>query len=335
MIMKVVVAEKVLLARDVVGLTLAGADEGALPGWTPGAHIDVHLPGGLIRQFSLCGDPADRGAWRVAVLREPGGRGGSAWVHDKLARGDELQVSAPRNHFPLVEADEYVFIAGGIGITPILPMLAAVRAPWRLTYGGRTRASMAFLGELSRYGDQVTVRPQDKYGLLDLDALLDTGTVGPSTVGPSTVGPSTVGPSTVGPSAVTPGRAVYCCGPEPLLRAVEQRCPPGALHVERFQLAATAQSAGSDTPFQVELASSGHVIDVPAGTSILAAVRAAGLEVLSSCEEGTCGTCETGVLGGIPDHHDSILTPAEQATTTDFMMICVSRAKTPRLVLDL
>jgi ferredoxin-NADP reductase len=259
-----------------------------------------------VRQYSLCGDPADRKCWQVAVLREPDGRGGSACVHDKLTPGDHLDTTHPRNHFPLVDADSYLFIAGGIGITPILPMLAEARAPWRLTYGGRTRESMAFGDELARYGERVSVWPQDEYGLLNLDTLL---------------------------GAPRPAAAVYCCGPEPLLRAVEQRCAPDVLHVERFSPVADDRPA--DAPFQVELASSGRVIDVPAGISILTAVRDAGLEVLSSCEEGTCGTCETGVLDGIPDHRDSVLTAAERATATDIMMICVSRAKTPRLVLDL
>jgi ferredoxin-NADP reductase len=216
-------------------------------------------------------------------------------------------VAGPRNNFPLAAADGYLFIAGGIGITPILPMLAAARAPWRLVYGGRTRDSMTFLDELARYGDRVTVWPQDQHGLLDLDTLL---------------------------GAARPGTAVYCCGPEPLLRAVEERCPPETLHVERFCPSTPATPPG-DAAFQVELTSSGEVIDVPAGVSVLAAVRAAGIDVLSSCAEGTCGTCETGVLDGVPDHRDSILTPAERESTTDFMMICVSRARTPRLVLDL
>jgi ferredoxin-NADP reductase len=306
------VAEKAEIADGVVALTLAREDGGELPGWAPGAHVDLHLPGELVRQFSLCGDPGDRHAWRVAVLREPDGRGGSACVHDKVAAGDELTVTGPRNHFELVDAASYRFIAGGIGITPLLPMIAAVRArgaDWRLLYGGRARASMAFRDELEALGDAVTIRPQDEFGLLDLDPVL---------------------------ARPEPGTAVYCCGPEPLLRAVEQRCaawPDGALHVERF--APIEPDAGAtDSAFEVELASTGRCIAVPAGISVLAALEAAGLSVLSSCQEGTCGTCETGVLDGVPEHRDSVLTNAEKAVG-DVMMICVSRSRTPRLVLDL
>jgi ferredoxin-NADP reductase len=286
---------------------MTSADGGQLPEWTPGAHVDLHLPCGLVRQYSLCGDPAERGRWRVAVLREPAGRGGSACVHDDLVPGDELAAAGPRNNFPLVDATEYLFLAGGIGITPILPMLAQVTRrgrPWRLAYGGRTRASMAFLPELAAYGDRVTIWPQDERGLLPLDDLLPG----------------------------SPGTAVYCCGPEPLLRAVEDRCAPGTLHLERF--APKEPVSTLDDPFEVELASCGTVIGVPAGVSVLAALRDAGVEVLSSCEEGTCGTCETAVLDGVPEHRDSVLTPAER-DAADIMMICVSRARTPRLVLDL
>ncbi len=297
------------LATGVVGLDLAPLHDAPLPEWTPGAHIDLHLPGGLVRQYSLCGDPADRGRWRIAVLREPDSRGGSACVHDKLAVGDELTVAGPRNHFPLVAADDYLFIAGGIGSTPILPMaVAAERAGrrWRLVYGGRTRAAMAFRDELARYGERVLLRPQGEYGLLDLDVALN---------------------------GIGPGTAVYCCGPEALLQAVEARCPAGLLHVERFAPKEPEPDA-VDAEFEVALASSGRVVPVPAGCSILAALESGGVDVLSSCQEGTCGTCETSVLDGVPDHRDSVLTRAEQAAG-DVMMICVSRAVTPRLTLEL
>jgi ferredoxin-NADP reductase len=253
-----------------------------------------------------------------------------------LTVGTELTVTGPRNHFRLAGADRYLFIAGGIGITPILPMVAEAARhsrPWRLVYGGRRRASMAFLGELAAWDGQVTICPQDECGLLDLDVLLGTP---------------------------QPGIAVYCCGPGPLLAGAEARCaawPPGTLHVERFSpgpdavpgtsaplgpgtsaplgpRAASDPAARRDSSFEVELASNGRVIAVPCGTSVLAALRDAGLELLSSCEEGICGTCETGVLGGVPDHRDSVLEPAEREVG-DIMMICVSRAQTPRLVLDL
>ena len=304
-----VVADKVELAVGVVRLELVDPAGDALPAWEPGAHLDLHLPGGLVRQYSLCGDPDDRSRWHVAVLREPEGRGGSACVHDKVAVGDELPVGGPRNHFPLVDAAEYLFIAGGVGITPIRPMIsAAERAgrPWRLLYGGRTRASMAFREELAGYGERVHLRPQDEHGLLDLDDAL----------------------ARIGPEA-----AVYCCGPEPLLRALEERVPAQRLHVERFAPKEVAAGAG-DEDFELVLNSSGRRVAVPAGCSVLAALEAAGVQVLSSCQEGTCGTCETGVLEGIPDHRDSVLSEAEQAAG-DVMMICVSRAVSPRLVLDL
>jgi ferredoxin-NADP reductase len=309
---EVVVAERCAAAEDVVALTLVPADGAPLPAWAPGAHVDLLLGNGMERQFSLCGDPGDDGAWRVAVLREPDGRGGSAYVHDALATGARVRVRGPRNHFALEPAASYLFVAGGIGITPILPMLAAADragAAWRLLYGGRRRATMAFLDRLAAYGDRVDVRPQDETGLLDLDAALGTP---------------------------APGTLVYCCGPEPLLRAVEERCaawPEGALHTERFAPAARDGDA-VDTGFEVELAASGRTFAVAPGTSILETLEAAGLAVLSSCQEGTCGTCETGVLAGEPDHRDVVLTPAERAAN-DVMMICVSRSCSARLVLDL
>jgi len=301
-----VVAGRREVAVGVVQLELVDPAGAPLPEWAPGAHVDLHLPGGHLRQYSLCGDPADRGRWQVAVLREPEGRGGSACVHDKVAVGDELAVAGPRNYFPLVDAPAHLFVAGGIGITPIRPMIAHLEQrgrPWRLVYGGRTRASMAYLDELAGDG-RVEICPQDEVGLLDLDAVL---------------------------AAAPAGAAVYCCGPEGLLRALEQRVPADRLHVERF---APKPVTGVDAPFEVTLASSGRTVPVPAGYSILAALEGAGVGVLSSCQEGTCGTCETGVLEGVPDHRDSVLTPAEQAAG-DVMMICVSRAASPRLVLDL
>jgi ferredoxin-NADP reductase len=300
------------LADGVLGIVLRDAAGADLPAWEPGAHVDLEFGPGLVRQYSLCGDPADRRKWRVAVLRESQSRGGSSHVHERLAAGAELRANGPRNHFPLLESAEYLFIAGGIGITPLLPMIDAVASAgrrWRLVYGGRRRASMAFLDRLSRYGERVSVRPQDETGLLDLDPLL---------------------------AEPRSDLLVYCCGPEPLIAAVEARCagwPPDRLRVERFA-PPPAEPGRTDTDFEVELAQSGRVVPVPAGVSILKAVRDAGVEVLSSCEEGTCGTCETGVLGGRVEHRDSVLTDAERAAD-DVMMICVSRARDARLVLEL
>jgi ferredoxin-NADP reductase len=307
----VVVVRKEKIADDAVSLTLRTSAR-PLPTWSPGAHVDVVLPSKKVRQFSLCGDPEAHDEWRLGVLREQSGRGGSAYVFDELAEGDRLTVRGPRNHFALAPAPDYLFIAGGIGITPILPMLReATRAGarWRLWYGGRRSSSMAFVDELADYGDRVRLWPQDERGLLPLDELLaDRGGC----------------------------TLVYCCGPAPLLEAVEQRCvmwPPGALHVERFTPAVTAQAV-DDQPFEVELARSRKTLKVLPGTSILQAVEASGVFVLSSCQEGTCGTCETEVLEGTPDHRDSVLTDAERAVG-DVMMICVSRSKGSRLVLDL
>ncbi|WP_369173933.1 2Fe-2S iron-sulfur cluster-binding protein [Streptomyces sp. R28] len=305
---ELVVDRKEFAADGVLALTLRHPLGEELPAWEPGAHIDVVLGPELERQYSLCGDPADRSAWRIAVLREPDGRGGSAHVHEQLGQGDKVRVRGPRNHFALRPAPRYRFIAGGIGITPILPMLAAAEAEgaqWTLLYGGRTRRSMAFTEELSRYGDRVTVAPQDEAGLLDLASVLDD---------------------------VPESTLVYCCGPGPLLDAVEARCPAGLLHVERF--APKEQEDGANTEFEVELAQSGKTLTVSPDVSVLDAVRAAGVEVLFSCTEGTCGTCETDVLDGTPEHRDSVLTQEEQESG-ETMMICVSRCRGKRLVLDL
>jgi ferredoxin-NADP reductase len=299
------------IAAGVVHLALRDRSGAQLPPWQAGAHIDLHLGERFVRQYSLCGDPAERDTWRVSVLHEPGGRGGSAYLHERVSAGSTVRVRGPRNHFVLAPAARYEFIAGGIGITPILPMVAAAQAAgarWQLTYGGRTRSTMAFADQLAAdYPDHVTISPQDETGLLDLDALLSTP---------------------------QPDILVYCCGPEPLLAAVEARCagwPPGALHVERF--APKEIDAVPSGSFEVELATTGRTFTVPADRSILETLEAAGVAVLSSCREGTCGTCETTVLAGVPEHRDSLLTEQEK-DAGDTMMICVSRASSPRLVLE-
>ncbi|WP_078492212.1 PDR/VanB family oxidoreductase [Streptomyces yerevanensis] len=320
----VAVVTRQTVAEGVVSLELApnsGEGEGEaepLPPWQPGAHIDVVLPTGVTRQYSLCG-PVDRAGntarWRIAVLREPDGRGGSQWIHDHVEEGGELRVRGPRNNFPLRPATKYLFIGGGIGITPLLPMIAeaeAAGADWSLLYGGRTHASMAFLPELEGYGERVSVRPQDQYGLLDL-----TGFLGDA----------------------DPSALVYCCGPAGLIDAVEAYCatwPAGSLNVERFAAAAGQQPVGGEAeqPIEVELRASGMTLTVPPGLPVLKAVEQAGIPVLSSCEEGICGSCETAVLEGEVDHRDSLLTEDERAAN-DTMLICVSRARGGRLVLDL
>ncbi|MER5597260.1 PDR/VanB family oxidoreductase [Streptomyces sp. NPDC002265] len=311
---ELVVERREFAADGVLALTLCHPRGEPLPEWEPGAHIDLLLGPDLERQYSLCGDPADRGAWRIAVLREPDGRGGSAHVHERLRPGEPVRVRGPRNHFALRPAARYLFVAGGIGITPILPMVAAAQARgarWSLLYGGRSRDSMAFARELAGYGDRVTVVPEDECGLLELGPALD---------------------------ALADGTLVYCCGPGPLLDAVEARCPSGVLHVERFrpEPRRTDQEGASEGEFafEVELALSGRTVTVAPGVSVLEAVRAAGVEVLYSCTEGTCGTCETDVLEGTPEHRDSVLTDQERATGAT-MMICVSRCRGRRLVLGL
>ncbi|BCB89866.1 PDR/VanB family oxidoreductase [Phytohabitans suffuscus] len=308
-----VVARRAEVARDVVLLDLVAADGSALPAWAPGAHVDLLLGPDLVRQYSLCGDPADRARWQVAVLREPGGRGGSAFVHDRLAEGDRVAIRGPRNHFAFAPGRAVVFIAGGVGITPLVPMVAAASAAgvdWRLYYGGRSRDTMAFADDLAAaHADRVTIHPQDEYGLLDLDAAIGT------------------------PRA---GTSVYCCGPEPLLRAVEARCaswPAGSLHVERFTPRPVDAPARAGS-FEVELSVTGTTVVVPPDRSILDVLEEAGVPVYSSCQEGTCGTCETVVVDGIPDHRDSVLSDEDRAAN-ETMMICVSRSVGPRLVLEL
>ncbi|MFD9583837.1 PDR/VanB family oxidoreductase [Streptomyces sp. NPDC059980] len=305
---ELVVARRESVADGVVALTLRDPRGAELPPWQPGAHVDVVLEPGLERQYSLCGDPAERREWRIAVLREPDGRGGSAHVHGRLTQGSVVRVRGPRNHFVLAPAPRYRFVAGGIGITPILPMLAAADAAgaeWTLLYGGRSRGSMAFTEELARYGQRVTLAPQDESGLLDLASVLD---------------------------GVPDGTLVYCCGPGPLLDAVEAACPAEMLRVERFR--PKPQEACGEAEFEVVLERSGRSVTVAPGVSVLDAVRAAGVEVLFSCTEGTCGTCETDVLDGTPDHRDAVLSD-EEREAGETMLICVSRCRGKRLVLDL
>ncbi|MBW5481023.1 2Fe-2S iron-sulfur cluster binding domain-containing protein [Streptomyces bambusae] len=290
-------------ADGVVQLTLEAGD---LPAWTPGAHIDVVLPSGLTRQYSLCGDPARAGVYTIAVRLVDDGRGGSREVHEHLVEGAEVRIRPPRNRFELRPAPSYAFVAGGIGITPILPMLRAATtagADWTLLYGGRSRASMPFLPELSAYGDRVTLVPEDEAGLPDLAAAL---------------------------SGVRPGTLVYCCGPEPLMAAVAEAAPdPAAVRLERFIATAPASAA---RPFTVTLERTGTTLTVPADTTTLAAVRAALPDTPYSCEQGFCGTCRHRVLAGEVDHRDTLLTDDERA---DSMLLCVSRAKEDHLVLDL
>jgi ferredoxin-NADP reductase len=298
-----VVADRRQEASDVVSLTLRSPDGRPLPTWEPGAHIDLALANGLERQYSLCG--GDTYSWRIAVLREPDGRGGSEFVHTALQRGARVRGRGPRNQFPLEAAPSYRFIAGGIGITPILPMLdAASPAPWRLLYGGRSRSTMAFTDELAARHPAGRILLCE--GVLDLRGNL---------------------------ADLPPGELVYACGPASLLQAVESLVPAESLRTERFT-PRVVQDSAADTAFEVELARSRRTLPVSADESILTALLAAGVEIPYSCTDGICGTCETRVLAGTVDHRDSILSPHEQATGKT-LMICVSRARTPRLTLDL
>ncbi|MFG2623568.1 PDR/VanB family oxidoreductase [Streptomyces sp. NPDC048473] len=301
-------------ADGVLGVELTHPDGSPLPAWQPGAHIDVHI-GGHIRQYSLCSDPADTTHWRIGILREPASRGGSAHIHTQLRPGQILQVQGPRNHFELDaghDAEAYLFIAGGIGITPILAMAreaARTRTPWRLVHGGRSRTSMAFGAELAALAElpdgSVDFVPQDERGHIDLDTLLGN---------------------------VPEGTQVYCCGPEPLLAAVEERCP--AARTERFAAPVAPPRDGEDTGFDVICSRTGRTVEVGPGSSVLDALEGAGITVPSSCRDGICGTCETKVLEGTPDHRDFLLSEGEKAAGAS-MMLCVSRSRTPRLVLDL
>jgi ferredoxin-NADP reductase len=306
----VVVSQRREPADDVVELKLTDAAGRALPPWTPGAHVDLLLGPDLVRQYSLCGSPGDPTTYRVAVLRPPDSRGGSIRVHE-LVEGSTLRIRGPRNNFPLISAPRYLFIAGGIGITPMLPMIEAAEAAgadWHLYYGGRSRSSMAYLPELASYADKVTAVPQDELGLLDVAAML---------------------------AAPDPSTLVYCCGPEPLLGVVEAGCTPwraGALHLERFA-AKEIEHTGEDASFELVLQRSGLTVSVPPDKSVFDTMRDAGVSVLGSCLEGICGTCETGVVEGEVDHRDSVLDSDEQEAM-DCMMVCVSRCRGDRLVLD-
>jgi len=282
-----------------------------LPPTEPGAHIDLHLPDGTVRSYSLCGDPADRHAYRIAVLNVPGGRG-SGFIHGELEPGTDLTISPPRNNFRFDDAARYLFIAGGIGITPLLPMVrrAAERgADWALHYCVRNAAAAPFLDDLRALPHgRVDLHAADDGQRLAVDELL----------------------------ASTPVAApVYCCGPKRLMEAVAAAARPDQdVRFEWFTpRPEPARQDLADNSFDVVCARSGVTVTVPAGTSILDALYAAGVEVDSSCEQGICGTCETTVLEGEPDHRDSVLSDAEHAAGKT-MMLCVSRAHSAILVLD-
>ncbi len=305
-------------ADGILGYELIDAVPGkALPRFDAGAHVDLHLGNGLVRSYSLLNDPAQTHRYCIAVNRDPASRGGSAWVHERLHAGQLIAVDAPRNHFPLAEdAAHSVFIAGGIGITPILSMirrLAALGRRWSLHYAARTQAGCAFvptLGALAAASHApLDIRFDAEPGgrMLDLRAIVD---------------------------ALPPGAHVYCCGPAPMLAAFEAATAGLArerVHLEYF---GATQAPATGGGFEVRLARRGCAVAVRDGQSILDALIAAGVEPPHACREGICGTCEVGVLEGTPDHRDLVLSDAEHAAN-DRMMICCSGSLTPSLVLDL
>ena len=296
-------------AEDVVSLTLTDPRGAALPVWRPGAHLDVFLPSGRLRQYSLCGDPAERHRYRIAVRHIHDGNGGSREVHEDVREGDLLRVRGPRNAFRLLDAPSYLFIAGGIGITPTLPMVQAASrrgVPWRLVYLGRSRASMPFLSELEACaGGRVEIHCDDEHGFADVTAMVGDG----------------------------PGVDLYVCGPpalidtaRQLIRAVDPLLP---VFSERF----SAGPVLGGKPFTIELAHTGRTVSVAADETALNAIRRELPGVVYSCQQGFCPTCKCRVLDGDVEHRDNgVLLDSERA---DQMLTCVSRAAGDRLVLDL
>ena len=307
--MRLLITQTTWEADHVLSLFLRSPDGTALPRWEPGAHIEVALPSGRCRQYSLCGDPNDTRCYRIAILQVAEGRGGSVEVHTRVRAGQLLTVQGPRNHFLLVASPAYLFIAGGIGITAMLAMtarVAAAGAEWKLVYTGRRRTGMAFIDEaLALDPERVDVVPKDERGRPDLGRII---------------------------GAAAPGTAVYCCGPDRLLHDVREQVtarPDLSLHSQRF----TGTAASGGAALRVELRRTGRIIDVPANRSVLQAVRDVLPAVPTGCEQGICGGCRTTVLAGEPDHRDELLSSAERAAGQ--MLICVSRARSERLVLDL
>ena len=304
-------------AKDVVSLELLPLAGQALPPFEAGSHVDLHLPNGLVRSYSLLNDPAEKGRYCLGILLDRASRGGSRAVHEVLRVGSQLQISAPRNNFALDEqARHSVLIAGGIGITPMLSMahrLMTLDASFELHYLARSRESAAFLDVLKAFGDRVSLRFDDEQGgPPDLAALL-------------------------GKHAPDAATHFYACGPAVMLDAFEQQCQRlghGNIHVERFAAVAVAAAADARKEFVVELKKSGKRISVASGQELLQVLIDAGAPVEFSCREGVCGSCETRVLAGEPDHRDSVLSPKERAAN-NAMMVCVSGCKSDLLVLDL
>ncbi|MEO8119035.1 MAG: PDR/VanB family oxidoreductase [Rhodoferax sp.] len=312
------VARKATEAADICTFELVGLDGGPLPAFSAGSHVDVALPNGLTRQYSLCNDPKETHRYLIGVLRDPASRGGSQAMHEQVQQGQLLQISAPKNHFPLAhDAKRSLLLAGGIGVTPILCMaerLAITGADFEMHYSTRSRERTAFYDRIasSAYASQVQFHFDDggPGQKLDIAALL---------------------------AVPASGVHLYVCGPKGFMDAVlntarVQGWPESQLHYEFF--AADVAKSASDASFEIKLASSGRIITVLKDQTVTQALSAAGVEVQTSCEQGVCGTCLTRVLEGLPDHKDMYLTPEEQAANDQFTPCC-SRSKTPLLVLDL
>jgi vanillate O-demethylase ferredoxin subunit len=299
-------------AEDVISLDLRPAGDAELPAFTAGAHIELHLRNGLPRNYSLANPQWEWHRYYVTIQKDAASRGGSLFIHEQIRAGDIIRISPPRNNFALHEdAAHSVLIAGGIGITPIWCMiqrLAALGRSWRLIYATRTRRRAAFLDEIMAL-EHVHLHVDDESAgaLINLDAVVRDA---------------------------PPNTHFYCCGPLPMLAAFERATtdvPPDQVHVEYFSAREPVEASGG---FDVVLARSGRTVFVPQDSTILDALLAAGIDVGHSCLEGVCGTCETKVLEGIPDHRDVVLSPRERATNKT-MMICCSGSKSGRLVLDL
>jgi tetrachlorobenzoquinone reductase len=300
-------------AESVVLIELVDPSGADLLPWEPGGHLELELPSGTIRQYSLCGPAGSRKSYVVAVLRVADGRGGSIEVHDTGLVGRELVVRGPRNRFPLVEAPSYLLLAGGIGVTPIVAIARELHRrgrPFRLVYGARTTGAMAFREELQALGEHVTLVAEDLVGRPDFAGELD---------------------------ASPPGAAVYCCGPEPMIAVAQKLCEERGLdfHFERFAGSGTVEALRADDgSFELELRRSGILLVVPPDRTALDMVREVVPSHPYSCTEGECGSCEVRVLGGEIDHRDEVLSDEERAENSS-MMICVSRARSPRIVIDL
>lgn len=308
---QLVLTEIKLEAEGVVSLTFHHPDGALLPKWQPGAHLEIALPSGKLRQYSLCGNPANRRAYKVAVLRVLDGNGGSSEVHNNLRVGRSYAISGPRNHFELLPAGSYLFIAGGIGVTPIMPMVNTMGESddWRALYCGKTRSGMAFLRDIESR-EQVRVFSDDQEGRPDFAAEI---------------------------ASCSPGTRVYCCGPSGMLDAVSKACSRRddiTLCIERFAAASPDLTLENGQDVELHLARSGVTLTVAPDETVLQAVQRVKPEIPWSCGAGFCGTCETAIIEGDVEHLDQ-LHSAEERKANRTMMICVSRPRSARLILDL